>query len=290
MSIRFGYWQALSELARTPEGINLDVKLLEALTPHLPATKLLELLAGLTANSSIVIALPPLRINHGFHTLALLGESTTTGDDKERLMKWGRAHRLPESFTQLTQICARRPIDFSAEAIAFAQSNWGDDLVLDESASTIAFNLQDPTVRVGGGHGHPTQKLVVTATVKQALFGLHSTGRPRSQVIDEAILEVTTDPVVASELVGGRSTPMPTYHCYNCSRGLLLTECTGCGVRFQDNGMRAGVQWPLPAKVIAHLKDKGHTFTINPERAVADERKRFADEQQKLKDAAKLLA
>lgn len=55
-------------------------------------------------------------------------------------------------------------------------------------------------------------------------------------------------------------------NCARCGGGLGLTECNGCGARFEDDYYNMGWAVPLPRTVIKALEARGHQFALDPRR------------------------
>jgi hypothetical protein len=55
-------------------------------------------------------------------------------------------------------------------------------------------------------------------------------------------------------------------NCARCGGGLGLTECNGCGARFEDDYYNMGWDAPLPRTVIDALEARGHQFALDPRR------------------------
>ncbi len=163
------------------------------------------------------------------------------------------------------------------KAMKFAEDNWGDELILDNWASVAYIYVQDPTDLVNDRyhHNYPRTKAVLYVALNRDINEIaHDHTKPETEVLDEAISQITLDHVVWSEIVGGRG-GFTEYSCANCGAGLLLSSCSGCGHKFRDDYFRSGGYTPLSRKMVAFLRENGHEFRVDPEIAWKKERQRW---------------
>lgn len=256
------------------------------LTPHLATQERQQLLRSLAPDKMLTVALPPLRINHCYHTIRLEGPCTTAGHESGRRFAYSGVVRLPQSYTRFTPTGTTKDTLTADVAVEYAQSHWLDALVLDDSVSVIESYLQDPSeqreVDPSRGGGLPVTRGTIIITINQNYGDLHSETTPRSRLVDDAIVAVSWDPLISAELKGRRPAYL-RFHCSRCASGLYLTECPGCQIKFRDNGVRAGGWMPLPPKVVAYLQETGHKFVRNPQLAYKAEEKIFNDNRVQLK-------
>ena len=99
--------------------------------------------------------------------------------------------------------------------------------------------------------------------------------KPRSEVIDADIVEVTLDHFVSAELRGGRG-GYSRFNCARCGSGLGLRECSACKVRFDDDEYRCGGDTPLSRKMVQCCVQAGLSFETDPELAMKAERNHWA--------------
>lgn len=261
------------------------------LCPHLTPE---EAVKAFTTGSGYV-ALPPLLIRNGFQIVSYHKEwveeikvwgvvdgketrvVTGTKNHPPRL-EWSYARRTRESYADGKShgdVFSRyKRMD---KAMRFAEDNWGDELILDKWIDVVSFYVQDPTDLVNDPYhtDYPRTKAVLYVTLNRdwnEIINDHS--KPESELIDEAISQMTLDPAVWHELKGGRG-GFTEFNCAYCGAGLGLSSCSGCGHRFHDDHFRCGWYTPLSRKMIAFLREKGHEFKINSEVAWTKERENW---------------
>lgn len=251
------------------------------LCPHLTAEEAVE---AFTTGFGYV-ACPPLRIRHSFQVLSYQGEwveetkaerimdgqeiQVVTGTKNHpALLSWSYARRTRASYSDgKSHGNVFFPHKHMDKAMKFAEDNWGDELILDDWVSAVELYVQDPTDLVNDRYhgGDPRTKAILYVTLNRNLgeiFNDHS--RPRSEVFDDAIAQMTLDRVIGYELQNGHGR-FPLFNCAHCGAGLMLSSCTGCGHRFYDNHFRCGWDTPLSRKMAAFLREKGHEFEVDPE-------------------------
>lgn len=266
------------------------------LCPHLTQE---QAVAAFHSGSGYVVC-PPLRVRGAFQIVTLekgwLEEIkvwrgvtlviTGTKEHQPRL-SYAYAGRARGSYGTYRHI---------AEAVDFAEDNWGDELILDTWKDVVEFRIQDPSdlYQEGWSEGYPKTKAVLYICLNREwnqLINDHT--KPESVLIDEAISEMTLDMAVWHELKGGCG-GFTEYNCAYCGDGLHLCGCGGCGHRFKDDFFRCGWATPLSQRMAGFLQANGHVFKKDPYiarqaeaqrhednrlRAIAEERQRRATPQ-----------
>jgi hypothetical protein len=149
---------------------------------------------------------------------------------------------------------------YITEATEFAEKNWGSELVENAWDNILALHIHDPT-----GELQLKYSLMVCLS-RNWVSIIHDQTKPQSVLIDEAIVEMTLDKVIAAELWEARGRYYATgSNCAYCGHGLDLTECKGCGHTFErDISRLEGWQIPLSVKMVKFLKANGHVFKKDP--------------------------
>lgn len=264
--------------------------------PHLTAE---EAVAAFTTGSGYV-ACPPLRVRHGFQIISYRKEwveeievidkvggvttRTITGTKNHpAYLGWSFTGRTCASYADgMTHGDVFHPYEHIDKAMKFAEDNWGDELILDNWVDVFDIGVQDPTDLVNDRHhqNQPRTKAVLRITLNRKLNEIRNdNAKPKSELIDDAIVEMTLDIMVWHELKGGRTTGSE-YNCAHCGAGLLGSYCTGCGHKFGDDGFRSGWYTPLSRKMVAFLREKDHEFKVDPAVAWAKERQDWESLQQ----------
>jgi hypothetical protein len=161
------------------------------------------------------------------------------------------------------------------QAMSFAEHNWGSELVLDNWVDVGQIYVQDPTDLVNDAYHHndPRTKAALYITLNRGRNKmLNDHVKPTSELFDEAIVEMTLDSILWSELKGGRGSFID-FNCAHCGSGLALDHCPGCGYRFTDDHERRFLGTPLSRKMVRFLRENGREFKIDPEIAWRNERK-----------------
>jgi len=227
------------------------------LFPHLTAGEISDVLTLEEGKYSKSVAVPPLRVDGAFQIVSF--EREYKRDDGTVIpvrLRWSYSGRKNSS-TKYAH---------SGKAVDFARENWGSDLVEDTWEDYTQIILDDPTNLHQSGYskGSPKTKAVVRFTTNRPwndIINDHS--KPESQVIDDAIAEMTTSYLVGQELKGSRG----GYSDFNCAydgAGLGLSGCGECGNRFRDNQFRSGWFTPLPSKLADLLISEGFKFGQDP--------------------------
>jgi hypothetical protein len=266
------------------------------LCPHLTAD---EAVKAFTTDSGHV-ACPSLRIRHGFQIVSYHKEwveeikvprvkngtedaSVTGTKNHPARLDWSYAGRTRESYADdKSHGETFSPCRHMDEAMRFAESNWGGGLILDNWTSVVEFYVQDPTELVGC----PQTKAMLYVTLGRDLNKINNDlSKPGSELLDEAVLQMTNDHVIWAELEGGRGV-FTEANCANCGAGLGRSGCFSCGHRFRDDGIRGASCTPLSRKMVAFLREIGHEFKVDPEIAWKKERDNW--ERVKIQEAEML--
>lgn len=254
-----------------------------ALCPHLTPE---EAVAAFSAgeDASAHVACPPLRVRGAFQIIRYIKPR----DGEPGRVAMIRAGRTPASYAtaegQHGDVFTRYP--HMERAIAYAEQEWGDHLILDTWAAYVESHLQDPTqlrpregtrqefagVNPGERTGFPTTKGTLhLALARDVNDIINDHSEPGSVQYDAATVEATVDGFIGAELKGGRG-GYTLFHCTVCESPLGLTECKGCGHAYGDDGWRSGSLEPLGPKLIAVVKASGLTaFPKDPAVAQATE-------------------
>jgi hypothetical protein len=238
-----------------------------------------------------LVALPPLRVRHAFQIAsyhAEWAEEVKVWREDNRVVTGTKNHPAHVSY-----LCASRTYKSYADgkthgdvfskyaemdkAMKFAEDNWGDELILDNWVDIIQTYIQDPTDLVNDKHHRdaPRTKAALSFTLNRDLYKLiNDHSKPRSELYDDAIMEMTIDHAVYNELKGGRG-DFTHFNCAHCGHGLGLSGCNGCGHRFRDDQARTGMYTPLSRRMVAFLRANGHEFKVDPELAWKNERKHW---------------
>jgi hypothetical protein len=156
---------------------------------------------------------------------------------------------------------------FKDEASAYAEAHWPDSLILDRWKGAARFYVQDPLDL--DEDRYPRTMFRIYATTSCTYEELCELWRAqtdlKSTVLNNVLMEMTTDPLIGEELIAGHSS-WSKLNCSICGGGFKLTRCSGCGSIIRDNGIRVGDSMPLPVKMIELLQSAGHVFQIDPYR------------------------
>lgn len=166
------------------------------------------------------------------------------------------------------------PYKYAEKAAKFAEDNWGDDLIVNNCVSGMQLFIQDPIKlsKDNIDHGCPRTKMVLYMTLGRALKEIHAeTHKPKSELLDEVIFQMTLDGLIWSELIDP-DIIQTNFNCAHCGAGLGLTSCTGCCNKFRDDSIRCGWNTPLSRKMVAFLRENGYEFKVDPEIAWRKER------------------
>lgn len=253
---RDAYREALRQLPIN----NPTIEDVQSIAPHLSAEQIERHILG-TKNDWVYIAVPSLRIRNAYMSICYYKENG--GNAVLHTPNPGRTHLSYDPPGPKLN-----PYIFMDEAMAYAEANWPEALILDTWKGAARFYVADPSDLVDG---NPSGQFVIYATFSRTCFELsHDHSDRQSMLLDSALMEMTLDPLIGEELLAGHPTWV-SLNCSVCGSGLHLTKCPVCGSTFKDNKHRAGNSTPLPVKMIQLLQAAGHVFRIDPHRAYVRE-------------------
>lgn len=265
---------------------NPTAKDMAMMCPHLTPEQAVK--AFYDFGNSGYVALPPLRIRHAHQTISLVkgftvesfkwvgNKKVVTGGKKyPPRLTYSHASRTPASYADGKKHGAASSTTlYMNEAMAYAEKNWGADLILDNWIDYVTVVIQDPSILISSKFRKDSPKTIaiLALTLTKGVNSFNDDhSHPVSELYDEYIAEMTTDYVVASELKGGRG-GFTHYNCAYCGSGLGLSGCRGCGHKFRDDQSRCGWSTPLSRRQVAHLQGQGHVFKQDPEIAFQKEK------------------
>jgi len=258
--------------------------------PHLTKEQIAEVLTA-----DVDVACPPLRIRGAYYVITYLKEwkglavesiGSTKTEEIVRVFTQHRPARLSGYRTSRTRASytngkffrdSRSTDKYIGEAMSFAEANWGDKLICDDWISTVSLEIQDsPCPANDRRHlDYPRKKNTLFITLNRELTEIiNDHSKPGSELLDDAVAQMTLDEVISSELNGGRYVGN-WYNCAYCGGGLSINGCTSCSFRFKDNDRQGGWSTPLSPKMVEFLRASGHEFAIDPEIAWDNERDAF---------------
>jgi hypothetical protein len=190
-------------------------------------------------------------------------------------LRWVGTGRTLESYTDgRSHGDALMKYAYMTEAMKFAENNWGGELILDSWDSVDAFLIQDPMDL--DQNQYPRTKVVLYVTFNRSWDDmLNDYSRPRSELMNDAVVQMSTDAFVWQELTGGRS-KNNDFNCACCASGLDSSGCLSCGHKFKDDGVRCSWNTPLSRKMVEFLQQHGYVFEKDPSIAWRSEQQRFA--------------
>ena len=240
-----------------------------AVCPHLT----MEQAVTAFGKDSGYVACPPLRVKGAFQIV-----SYHKYEGHPPRLDWSFTCRAIQSYADLqSHGDIFGEYQYMAEAIKFAEDNWGDELVLDTWNSVLELHIQDPSelISIGYKKNQPITKAILYVALNRDLNEIiNDHSRPESQLFDDAIVEMTIDDMVWHELKGGRG-GYTDFNCAYCGSGLGLTGCGGCGHKFEDDHFRCGWSTPLSKKMVEFLQQNGHIFKKDPKIAWVSEIERL---------------
>jgi hypothetical protein len=274
---------ALNKLAKMnrPEP---TFKLISSVCPHLNEEEVREILSGVSQGETVRFAAPPLRVNGAFQIIrAYAAYQSSSGQRTPAYLEYGQAGRLKgyeweSPSSDESRIKYEPPFpEFAERAYEYAKENWGAELVDDTWVDFVTVLLEDPKDLTR--FGFPSDKMLFRFTTDRPWNDIANDRKaPKSTLIDESIVQVTTSPFISAELKGGRVS-YTSRNCWRCGDGLGLSECDGCHARFTDDQYRSGPAAPLSQKLVEHVLATGHQFDTDPTEAQEEERTRWAVRQ-----------
>jgi len=254
MNAKQEYSEALKGLpVREPD---IDDPRVRALFPHLDNNEVEGALQARNGRSNFV-ATPPLIVSNAFQIVQYF-----LGIERPSELSWAFASR------------SRSQYKYSDKAMKFAEKNWGEDLVSRRSRHFVTMHLEDPS-RLNE-RGYPTFVRDIYFTIRRKFEDIiNDYSKPKSQLFNNAIVYMTTNPFIAKELEGDASYTM--FNCAYCGSGLGLNGCGGCGHRFEDDQMRGGDGTPIPLKLAQLLTSEGFAFKKDPKISLEAEQRQFEE-------------
>lgn len=214
---------------------------------------------------STYVACPSLKVRGAFQIVSFTG---AVG---------GRPAKLGWAFTGRTGCGPEYP--FTEQAIKFAEENWGKYLIDDTWLEVAEIRIMDPTDLVKGelypGGVPKTVMTIIAVMNKRSEKMSFDHSRPRSELFDETIIEMSVDPLISEELKNGRG-PYTYHFCGYCGSGFEASYCPGC-----DHGFEGGYfenyasRMSLPSKLADFAMKNGHVFKKDPGIARDIEKKGF---------------
>jgi hypothetical protein len=251
--------------------INPTPDVVAEICPHLTKEDIADIFMEVNAGNICDFAAPPVLIDHSYHVLRLSPPYMRGKVNRPLRLSFVFAQRTAESYADgipKGDIAGTRK--FYEKAIAYAQTNWGDHLILDTWKSYIEVNMLNPQDEDDYGNPRLNYKLFFT-TKEDWNTIMNDSSSPRSEVINKSILQITHNQLEANEIKGGRG-GYTNYNCTRCSGGLELESCSCCEEKFNNNGFRCGWRTPLPKKLRDYAIDQGFQFDMDPDKALEYER------------------
>jgi len=263
---------------------NPTAECMARMCPHLTQD---QAVAAFTTGDGYV-ACPPLLVRNGFQILSyrrewvqdikvLRGDTQVITGTKNHppLLDWFYVGRTRASYVDgNSHGDVFSNYEHMNEAIEFAETNWGAELILDDWVSVVEFYVQDPTDLVNDRYhtNYPRTKAILYVTLKRNLNEIiNDHSKPESELFDEAISQMTLDRAVWDEIRGGRG-GFIKFNCVHCGAGFSPSFFTGCDHQLQDDRSMCSYGTPLSRKMVAFLRESGHEFVVDPEIAWKKER------------------
>jgi len=168
-----------------------------------------------------------------------------------------------------------------AQAIKFAEENWGKYLIDNTWLEVAEIRIMDPTDLVIGelypGGVPKTVMTIIVVMNKRSEKMSFDHSRPRSELFNETIIEMSVNPLISEELKNGRG-PYMYHFCGYCGSGFEASYCPGCehgfeGGYFENYASRMS----LPSKLAEFAEQNGHIFRKDPKIARNVELKGFRE-------------
>lgn len=272
--------------------------------PHLTEGQAIQ---AFTTGSGYV-ACPPLRVRQAFHELqydkgknegalfAIEGSDAVTvgilSITRPPQLQWAYAGRISKYYAnpKLRRNRIPQKKDLSL-AVQFAEDNWGNELINDNWKSFLSIHLRyskNLNVDYSFG-GYPDEIAVLHVTLSRNYDDLtRDESKPPSEIVDGAILQMTTDPFIGRELKGGRAED-PLSRCAYCGSSFHTeykhhyskSVCMNCS-NYEDPYNNGGWEFPLTPKMFAFFKEKGYVFTCDPETVRMRDHKEWELSKQRL--------
>ena len=166
---------------------------------------------------------------------------------------------------------------YAQNAADFTRKNWADALVESKAKGFYAIDLYNPSKMMKRSY-YPTYILSVFFTTSADRLSIIHSKKPKSQALDDAIIDITDNRAVGLEIGFGHSRNLRT-NCALDGAGLKRTSCSYCHRNFvheQVHTDTASWQTPLPKKVADYLIQHSHKFEVDPKLARENEALIFA--------------
>ena len=244
-----------------------EIDQLRSLCPHLADEALLSLLGQAKEGAKVRIAVPPLLVRGAFHILEFgrPNRGNLAGQLCTYIPDVGRTAESYEGdgggrWKHVIDPGAPTSLQFVSEALAFARTNWGSELIVDDWRGFRKIYVMDPGAQ--NSEGFPPTRYVLSYTL---------VGEDGS-----TIGRITHQAEISAELCGGHATSiMREYNCARCSGGFQVDHCTGCDAKFKCDPESPISYTALPPELVQYALGLGFTFEIDPE--VARNRRYFVD-------------
>lgn len=262
--MRYHYTELLKNIRNRPLNSPTEEDF-KQICPHLDADQIKEL----RTQEELYFACPPTYVSYSYSILSF--------NKKRNTLRYAFEQRHPLSYTDgALHYDVNFSFAFMEESSRYALTHWGDELITDNWRSFITFIIDDPSdKRMGLFGGTPKTKMWLYVGINRDWTGLlNDHSKPKSDLIEEAIVTLTTDPFFGNHLKGGRA-GYSEFNCACCGGGLSSSACTGCEKTFKYDDFRSSWNTPLPKKITDYMIKQGHQFTIDPQIARTLERKKF---------------
>jgi hypothetical protein len=260
--------QEYIELLRNHQGIDdPSVAQIELLCPHLTYDQIMELLGD--ATRPVRFPLPPVVLQRCYQLAYYV-----PGNLPVFQSAWTVLEPRPTAEACVDPAMARDippALPYAAEAMAYAERFWGDDLVridwVDHRCIKLVEPPPAPPLNGKPGRGVVTCTLYFTLTRSYDEL-MDDPGGPEVDAWDEAIQHIVSDDFVGDELCFGDLKGVD-YNCARCGAAVGFDRCRGCEVRMLNDDARPVWKVPLPPKLVAYLQAAGHDFALDPSRLYA---------------------
>lgn len=251
---RVEYLAALHAARRLEHLTVENIEQIQAVCPHLTVTQIAELLV-----KNSYFALPPVRVRGAFQVASVYCNGNGSFN-----FTISYAARTPASYASQDMYPYHGDVfndyDFMGEAMAYAEANWPEDLVLDDWVDFQNVYLDEPVDPAEYAVGRRTIHLT---TNRPWNYMINDRSAPLETLWDASIVHATLDRFEGAELKGGRG-GYTNFNCFLCGGGLGLSGCHRCKRRFKDDGYRCGASTPLASKLVALIEATGHKFETHP--------------------------
>ena len=282
-----GCMSQLITVGRRTEPQIADVR---AVAPHLTQAEARELLVGTRhRNARCYFVGPPLFVRGALQLYALDFDTTPprVGKPPQRqlYMHYAYAARLKASYVarplpseqQVPRDASFRLWAYAERATDWAEVNWHEQLHWDESQEYVEGFLLTPSVA-------PVNWYVSThfaAWLSRPLAAIEADDtEPPTEVLDDAILEISYSYPLRLELLGSSAATRPLYYCALCGGGIGdRGKCDFCDTIYAPRYLGEFERpWhtALPTKALRALPDTAALFQCDPIEARKWEHRKWA--------------